>query len=180
MPYDENMAQLFPAKLSVYAEDADSRPGFHIARRFQSVTDGLHTTKAESIVAQVDKFATAKRLQHDPIPLIKAETVYAPFTRSNEIRVLEIMPGAFDQPLSGSLHHVSVDFELKEGLKFTNLAVSVTDGAAVYYTALSYVVSSPQAVSGSHTLANGCSTHAVGSISAGMQHLPPRYSARDH
>jgi hypothetical protein len=180
MPYDENMALLFPAKLSVYAEDADSRPAFRVARRFQCMTDGLHTTKAQSIAAQADKFIAAKRLEYGIIPTIEVETVYATLTRSGEIRVLEVMPAAFDQPLSGRLHHVSVDFQLEEGRRFTNLAISVAEGTAVFYTALSYVVSKPRTVSKPHTFADGYLTYTVGIISAGMQHLYPWYSTHDH
>lgn len=139
MSYDEIMAQQYPAKMSAGAEHADSRTPFHVARCFKNAREGYDTTDTASCEPQVTDFVNRKRHEHVDTPATQRDTIYTPIARAAEIRVLEVLPAAFDQPISGSLHRVSIDFELEDKRK--SCAVSVSKMAIVCYTALSYVVS---------------------------------------
>jgi hypothetical protein len=152
MPYDDILAQ-YPAKLSGNAEDADSREPFRVARQFQS-TGGRYKLDPTTATAQITSFVATKRRDQVDVPAIEPGTIYAPIARIGEIRVLVVQPAAFDQPLVGSLRHVSVDFKVEGSRRATDVAVSIEEGTVVYYTALSYVVSSSLGPSTSLILAD--------------------------
>lgn len=138
MSYDEDMAQKFPAVLSIREDVNSDRPGFGLARRSQ-VAREWHSDP--SVKSQVDTFVDAKRRQHDNTPSRASNSVYAPLVLSTETRVFELLPAMSEQPIRGNLHHVLVDFSVEHGGRMTDFAVSVSEAAIVCYTALSYTVS---------------------------------------
>ncbi|KAF2493256.1 HET-domain-containing protein [Lophium mytilinum] len=65
----------------------------------------------------------------------------------NEIRILELYPGAFESDLRGTLHVASIDFEyveLENYRRLTNHAISLQHEKPIWYTALSYVWGAPK------------------------------------
>ena len=77
--------------------------------------------------------------------------VYQPLTGLQDMRVLELHAGKFEDELNCSLHHCCVDFEYPEDPKtrwtpHTLHAISCTIGTPVWYTALSYVWGDPALV----------------------------------
>lgn len=143
MPYDVTMAQQYPAKMSAGAEHADSRPCFQVARCFQDAQGNYQSTNTVLRERQVSDFVDAKRREQVDPPPRRSDSVYVPISRTAEIRVFEVLPASFEEPIAGTLHHVSIDFDLKDRRTSfpVNFAVSVSKMAVVYYTALSYVVS---------------------------------------
>lgn len=145
MSYDEMMAQQFPAAMTARTDIDNHRPPFRVARRFQDAGKSHSAAVAAAVESQVATFVDTKRRERvDTLP-IESGSVYTLMARANEIRVLEVLPAKFEQPIMGSLHHVSVDFKLlrdAQGWEYrTDFAISVSEAAMVYYTALSYVVS---------------------------------------
>ena len=74
--------------------------------------------------------------------------LYSPLN-GGEIRVLELLPATWDDPLRGKLHAISIDFEYPRrpsgpGLattykRWTNHGIDLSTGKPAWYTALSYV-----------------------------------------
>lgn len=63
-----------------------------------------------------------------------------------EIRILELCPGRFDEDLCGHPHVARIDFEyprIRDDLRHTDHAISLPDGAPLWYTALSYTWGPP-------------------------------------
>ena len=138
MSYQQMMNQKFPAKLSIRDDVNSDRPEFALARRSQ-VAEEWHNDP--SVKSQVQVFVDAKRRQHVNTPPSASNSVYRPLTPSTEIRVFELLSAAYDEPIRGNLHYVVVDFSVDHEGRPTDFAVSVSEGAMVFYTALSYVVS---------------------------------------
>lgn len=158
MSYDEMMAQQFPPAMTARTDIGNRRPPFRVARRFQNPSKSHGAIVTAAVESQVAIFLDKKRREGvDTLP-IESGSVYTPMARAAEIRVLEILPAKFEQPILGSLHHVSVDFRVledAEGWEYrTDFAVSVCEAAIVCYTALSYVVSTLWSVDELLILAN--------------------------
>lgn len=141
MSYQQMMDQKFPAKLSIRDDVNSDRPDFDLAHRPQ-VTKEWHSHP--SVISQVQAFVDAKRRQHVNTPPSASNSVYRPLTPSTEIRVFELLSATYDEPIRGNLHYVLVDFSADHEGRPTDFAVSVSEAAMVFYTALSYVVSLSQ------------------------------------
>lgn len=144
MPYDEDMAGLFPAVLSAGAETANQRSPFQVARRFQDVSECHCATSAAARLRPQDTSCIGSNRCEgaDALPTQNG-SVYSPLARIAEIRVLEIFPAKFEQQIQGSLHHVTLeegDCPRDNHKCQANFAVSTSEAAVVCYTALSYVV----------------------------------------
>ncbi|KAM0713931.1 hypothetical protein Q7P37_010893 [Cladosporium fusiforme] len=143
MSYDEHMAQMFPAVLSAGAETASQRTPFQVARRFQDVSEShCAAATAALLKSRVATSIDANRRRSADASQTESGSVYIPMTRKGEIRVLEILPGMSQQPLYGSLHHVTFEdgeCPLDNRKCGRNFTVSVSNAAIVCYTALSYV-----------------------------------------
>ncbi|KAJ4298207.1 hypothetical protein N0V90_006106 [Kalmusia sp. IMI 367209] len=105
-------------------------------------------------------------------PHVSTDQVYSPLSRG-EIRVLELYPGISEDPLCGSLHVVSVDFEyprVNNYKRLTNHAISLSNDNSFWYTALSYTWGPPDFNIEFH-LANGSSIRITSSLASALRHL---------
>lgn len=142
MPYDQDMAQQFPALLSAGAETSNQRRPFQVARRLQDASECHCAVDTAVLLGSQDAaFIDADRRVRD-----ESGPAYISMAGKAEIRVLEVLPANFEQPILGSIHRVTLndrDCPLENGKCQRNFAVSASEASIVFYTALSYVVSLP-------------------------------------
>lgn len=100
--------------------------------------------KAQEELRQIAKISTS------PLCQMEAEgRIYHRLKNYQDLRVMELCPGTFNDVLTCNLHVCSVEFEYpinplkKTYKKHTLHAVSHTSGQRVWYTALSYVWGNP-------------------------------------
>lgn len=96
--------------------------------------------------AALDKFMQQREEALSPVQASSQPDSIYTLLRKNEIRVLELYPGALGSELRGRLHTVFIDFQYpQEGnwRRFTNHAVSLQTRGPVWFTALSYVWGPP-------------------------------------
>lgn len=100
--------------------------------------------KAQEELRQTAKISTSPHCQMD------AEgRIYHRLKNSQDLRVMELCPGTFNDVLTCNLHVCSVEFDYpinplnKTYKKHTLHAISHTSGKRVWYTALSYVWGNP-------------------------------------
>ncbi|XP_014552763.1 hypothetical protein COCVIDRAFT_109463 [Bipolaris victoriae FI3] len=118
----------------------------------------------ELALDHIRDFVSQKRLQRSENDTRSpSSSLYQPLA-DGEIRVLELSPGEFEDPLHGKLHTVNIDFSHPSRVehtvypfdnpantsrrtftytRHTNHAVSLTTESPVWYTALSYVWGAP-------------------------------------
>ena len=113
--------------------------------------------------------------------------IYTPLSSydDKEIRTLELLPGSFDDPLEGTLHHCSLGFEYPDIVarldgdagaltssttfsRHTRHALS-SDGRALFYTALSYTWGAP--VFDCSLGCNGAVKHITRTLDSALRHL---------
>ena len=130
--------------------------------KYQDVKEVRYDDKIERYQHAIDAFVARERSDRDAPDRARAQegtiqsTVYEPLSSdAQEIRVLELKPGDFDDELTCKLHVCSVkvkyDAELDPAAanadflyqlkwtKFTGHAISLITSELVWYTALSYM-----------------------------------------
>lgn len=147
-----------PDLMTAYENLADFKSStFEFAR-----SDGITADAANIHPHDVDRlfplddvchWAEAKNNQNEADFEKSLESPYRPITDRHEIRVLELLPGDFNDQLQGTLHHCSVEFEFdvesdprpynqryfrtRHGLSMEDLT------QPIWYTALSYTWGDP-------------------------------------
>lgn len=117
-------------------------PALEIAKRHQDPTEkhqALEKSQLEKYIAE----AQASRQERSTLQAkcgVNAD-IYNPLV-VGEIRVFELHPGRYEEPLRGRLHYIDVGFRLRSK-RHTLYGVSLDDGKPVPFTALSYVWGSP-------------------------------------
>ncbi|KAK3673782.1 hypothetical protein LTR78_006336 [Recurvomyces mirabilis] len=99
---------------------------------------------------QLHEFIAAQKSHSDSASHIVADHINAPYraTGPAEIRVVRLCPGAFDEPLSGHLEHINIEFSFDDipsgaGGSWTYghraaFGLSLDRGMKIPYTAVSY------------------------------------------
>lgn len=138
--------------------------------------DEINLAKAGVIHQEMDSFKVkalhsfvSTRSKNQPASSASSDTkafeaasedyIYQPLTNAQDIRIVQLAPGSFDDEINCSLHTCSIEFEYPvdptkqiKGAKtltfFTPTfhIVSLTTGEPIWYTALSYVWGDPSLV----------------------------------
>lgn len=109
------------------------------------------------------------------------ESPYRPITDRHEIRVLELLPGDFDDQLQGTLHHCSVEFEFDvesdsrpydQRYFRTRHALSMEDlTQPIWYTALSYTWGDPNPDTDCFVECDGFELRITHSLDIALRHF---------
>ncbi|KAL8935792.1 MAG: hypothetical protein Q9211_004508 [Gyalolechia sp. 1 TL-2023] len=133
--------------------------------------------------ARVDRQPTRSSLPNTMVTeAAPGDFVYQPITNAQDMRIVQLAPGAFGQEINCTLHVCSVEFEYPvdptkqiDGTKALTFltptfhAVSVATGEPIWYTALSYVWGDPSLVRS--ILCNGKPFRTTKNLYTALQYL---------